>query len=200
MESRPTCRRHFEARWNAANARATGSREYTGRAMAALPRLAVLLAVLTGVAIAQGGPHAAASMVWLMGDADCNKEVDSRDANLVLQFDAGLTPPLRCKQNAHADGDVRVTSTDAQLILQFEASLIDHLPPIRTFVGTVTLGVGVEGECISLQTDDELFVLGNPEGLNVGQRVRVRGFIDPWTFHLFCAARFLSNMSVEPLD
>jgi len=154
-------------------------------------------AVLVRISHAQETP---AGVVWLMGDVNCDEEIDSTDAERVLQFQAGLIPPLPCKENARVDGDFHVTSVDAQLILQYEAGLIDHLPPIRTFVGTVVLAQGVEADCVALQTDNELFVLWEPADLVPGQRVRVNGFIDPWVFFICGVGRVLNNVSVEELD
>ena len=79
------------------------------------------------------------------GDADCNGVVDSRDALLVLQFDAGLFDKFTftCSLvDVNADGVVN--SIDASLILQFVAGLSDHPggpPLIESGVrGLVTIG------------------------------------------------------------
>lgn len=79
------------------------------------------------------------------GDADCNGVVDSRDALLVLQFDAGLIDKLTYTCSlADVNADGVVNSIDASLILQFVAGLSDHPggpPLIESGVrGLVTIG------------------------------------------------------------
>ncbi len=66
----------------------------------------------------------------LLGDADCSGRVDSVDAALVLQFDAGFFDALPCPENADVDQDGAATSIDAALILQFDAGLLSRLPPV----------------------------------------------------------------------
>lgn len=56
-----------------------------------------------------------------LGDADCDGEVNSIDALLVLQLHAGLTPTLPCPGAGDVNGDGRVDSVDAALILQLDA-------------------------------------------------------------------------------
>ena len=65
----------------------------------------------------------------LVGDTSCDGVVNSIDALLLLQFDAGLLGSLPCGQNADANADGEVNAIDATLILQFDAGLIDTLPP-----------------------------------------------------------------------
>lgn len=60
----------------------------------------------------------------LLGDADCSGHVDSRDALLVLQFEAGLLDSLPCQDLADVNRDGRVDSIDAGLIKQIDAGLI----------------------------------------------------------------------------
>lgn len=57
------------------------------------------------------------------GDADCDGASGSRDAALVLQFDAKLVSYLGCAAQADTNGDGRVTSRDAVIILQAVAGL-----------------------------------------------------------------------------
>ena len=74
------------------------------------------------------------------GDAGCDGSVDSIDATLILQFDAGLISSVACAAAADVNGDGRVNSIDATLILQFDAALIDTLgpPPTPTPTSTTT--------------------------------------------------------------
>ena len=65
----------------------------------------------------------------VFGDANCDGEVDSIDAVLILQFDAGLLSALACDQNADANDDGAVNAIDAALILQLTAGLLPALPP-----------------------------------------------------------------------
>ncbi len=60
----------------------------------------------------------------LLGDADCSGHVDSRDALLVLQFEAGLLDSLPCPDLADVNSDGQVDSVDAGLIKQIDAGLI----------------------------------------------------------------------------
>jgi murein DD-endopeptidase MepM/ murein hydrolase activator NlpD len=63
------------------------------------------------------------------GDGNCDRAVNSVDAALILQLDAGLTDSLACLGSADANGDGAVNPVDAALILQFEAGLIENLTP-----------------------------------------------------------------------
>ena len=89
--------------------------------------LGFALAVALAVALAWGGPRSAYSQTF--GDANCDGHINSVDAALVLQFDAGLTFALSCQEKGDANGDGFVNSLDAALILQFDAALIDTLGP-----------------------------------------------------------------------
>ncbi len=79
------------------------------------------------------------------GDVDCNIQINSIDAVLILQFAAGLTESLPCLYLADVNGDGDVNSIDAALILQYVAGLI-YLPvpsvpepPTDTPVPTATV-------------------------------------------------------------
>lgn len=60
----------------------------------------------------------------LLGDVDCDHDVDSIDAALVLQFDADLIHSLSCFDNGDISHDGHVNSIDATIILQLAAGLI----------------------------------------------------------------------------
>ena len=60
----------------------------------------------------------------LRGDADCNGRVDSRDALLVLQFEAALLDSLPCPDLADVNDDGSINSVDAGLIKQIDAGLV----------------------------------------------------------------------------
>ena len=64
----------------------------------------------------------------LLGDVDCNDEVTSIDAALILQLTAALVSLLFCQESADVNGDGDTTSVDAAIILQFTAGLIPSLP------------------------------------------------------------------------
>jgi len=63
-----------------------------------------------------------------IGDVNCDGNVDSIDAALVLQLVAGLVETLPCEENADANADGANNAIDAALILQFNAGLIETLP------------------------------------------------------------------------
>jgi hypothetical protein len=65
----------------------------------------------------------------LLGDVNCTGGVNTIDAALVLQLDAGLIGSVICLQNGDVNGDGSVNSLDALLILQFDAGLIGSLLP-----------------------------------------------------------------------
>ena len=78
-----------------------------------------------------------ATSAGLVGDANCDGGVNSIDAALVLQLDAGLLGALGCELNADVNNDGNINAIDAALILQFTAGLLDSLlskealPPLQ---------------------------------------------------------------------
>jgi alpha-tubulin suppressor-like RCC1 family protein len=74
-------------------------------------------------------PTPTATTLGPAGDVDCNGAVNSIDAALILQYDAGLIVSLPCPENADANEDGAINSIDAALILQYGAGLIDGLQP-----------------------------------------------------------------------
>ena len=65
----------------------------------------------------------------IVGDVSCDGRVNSIDAALVLQRDAGLLSQLPCSENADVNLDGLVNSLDAALILQHDAGFLPTLPP-----------------------------------------------------------------------
>ena len=64
----------------------------------------------------------------LVGDVNCDGDVSSIDAALILQATAGLVAFLACGESADVNRDGATTSIDAALVLQFTAGLIPALP------------------------------------------------------------------------
>ena len=62
------------------------------------------------------------------GDVNCDGKVNSRDALMMLQLNAGLKSGLPCIQNADVSQDGRINARDAALTLQFHVGLLNHLP------------------------------------------------------------------------
>ncbi len=63
------------------------------------------------------------------GDVDCDGQVTSVDAALMLQYGAGLLSHLGCQQNGDINRDGQINSLDALLVLQYVAGLLHSLPP-----------------------------------------------------------------------
>ncbi len=62
------------------------------------------------------------------GDVNCDGNVNSIDAALVLQFIAGLLPSFACPGGADVNESGDVNSIDTAIILQFSAGFIPSLP------------------------------------------------------------------------
>jgi hypothetical protein len=85
--------------------------------------LAFIKPVLIGATVScyepqHGGPG------FMMGDANCDQQVSSVDAAVVLQYEAGLIENQGCLAASDVNRDGRTDSIDASLILQREAGLI----------------------------------------------------------------------------
>ena len=63
-----------------------------------------------------------------LGDVNCDDDVNSIDAALVLQKGAGLIDSLACEEAGDVNGDSLLNAIDAALILQKDAGLIDRFP------------------------------------------------------------------------
>jgi hypothetical protein len=61
------------------------------------------------------------------GDSNCDGNVNSIDAALILQNTAGLLGTIPCADGADADNNGTVNAIDAALVLQFSAGLLDEL-------------------------------------------------------------------------
>ncbi len=73
-------------------------------------------------------PMPTSSHPLILGDINCDGDVNAIDAEVLLQYVAGLTS-LPCPPNADANKDGQIDATDALLILQFVSGLIHSLPP-----------------------------------------------------------------------
>jgi subtilisin family serine protease len=82
----------------------------------------------TATATSTATPTRTPTPAGLAGDASCDRRVNSLDAALILQRDAGLLAALPCAGNGDVNEDGRVNSLDATLVLQYGAGLLDHLP------------------------------------------------------------------------
>ncbi len=103
------------------------------------------------------------------GDVNGDGEVNSVDASLILQLNAGLIASLPCQEAADVNGDGAVTTEDAALILQFTAGFIESFPPdIPTDTeeqgAEFTDAEGDEYECASSEGVDD----GDVDILSVG--------------------------------
>lgn len=76
------------------------------------------LGLLVGVAQADNG---------ILGDANCDAEVDVLDAQHILQYHAGIIPTVRCPDNADVTGNGEINAIDSLVVLWMDAGLIDAL-------------------------------------------------------------------------
>ncbi|MCH8995345.1 MAG: chromosome condensation regulator RCC1 [Chloroflexi bacterium] len=80
-----------------------------------------------GTTVERHVPVVVPGIVALTGDATCDGSVDSIDAAVVLQLDAGLLSSLACQDAADVNNDGAINAIDAALILQFVAGLLGSL-------------------------------------------------------------------------
>jgi hypothetical protein len=64
------------------------------------------------------------------GNVNCDGRIDSVDAALILQLEAGLIVRLGCFDEGDVDGDRTITSADAAIVLRRHAGLLPHPPDI----------------------------------------------------------------------
>lgn len=64
------------------------------------------------------------SLPKLPGDADCNRIVNSIDAELILQYVANLIASVPCPSDADVNHDGIINAVDAELTLQMTAGLL----------------------------------------------------------------------------
>jgi hypothetical protein len=76
----------------------------------------------------QGVTPVPTDALGLLGDANCDKDLGSVDALLILQFVSRLIDDLCVGADADVDGNGFVDAVDAALVLQYIARLIDDLP------------------------------------------------------------------------
>jgi hypothetical protein len=104
----------------------------------------VLIAIVSSLAI--GAWYFQLADASQAGDVNCDATVNSIDAALVLQANAGLIVSLPCQDGADVNRDGTANALDALFILQFSAGLIKSLEARPTTIAptpTVTPGVTV---------------------------------------------------------
>ena len=123
------------------------------------------------------GPATAGLAPPLFGDVNCDESVNSIDAALVLQLNAGLLSSLACADNADVNADGSINSIDAALILQYTAGLVSSLerPPILVLdkfgegtVSTSPAGIVCDAGCTT-----------DSSGFPAGRRVVLTAVADP---------------------
>ena len=108
---------------------------------AALVASVVVIGAILATTVGMRSAHSAEKV---LGDANCDTTVNSVDASVILQLEAGLlwpnrySPPfdpapiLPCPFNADVRGGGDITSVDAALILQYSAGLLPQLQRLVT--------------------------------------------------------------------
>ncbi len=82
---------------------------------------------LAAIAMLVASVSAQTMPTFFIGDVNCDGNVNSIDAALVLQREAGLIDSLPCSENADMNRDGITDSLDAGLILNYNAGLIDSV-------------------------------------------------------------------------
>lgn len=70
-------------------------------------------------------PSPTPNIELMIGDVNCDENINSIDSAFVLQFSAGLIDDLPCQSQADVNEDTNINAIDATLILQHSAGLID---------------------------------------------------------------------------
>jgi hypothetical protein len=156
--------------------------------------LALLAAALMFGAKAE---RADAGLQFLMGDADCQGQVNSVDASIILQTTAGLLQTVPCARNAHLNSDALITSVDATILLQYVAGLVNQLTPVPVYEGAI-VSLGSDA-CRALDVGPADYVLNDPTVGTPGQSVRIWGFLDA-SSSLCSSSPVLKVVAVLPLS
>lgn len=97
----------------------------------------------------------AANSGQILGDVDCNGNVNAIDAALILQKTAGLIDTLACQEAGDVDSNGLLNAIDAALMLQYDAGLIDKLPEPIKLIETIDVGIpGISIERYSTKIKD----------------------------------------------
>ena len=85
------------------------------------------------------------------GDANCDGTINSIDAAIILQFNAGLLAVLPCPENADANGDGTINSVDSVLILQHTVGYF-HESPEAAIIARFGAGLTYVEDCEEVLT------------------------------------------------
>ena len=65
----------------------------------------------------------------ILGDANCDGKINTRDAKLIMQYELGIVDETALAIGAaDVNGDGAINTRDAKMIMQYELGLIDHFP------------------------------------------------------------------------
>jgi hypothetical protein len=103
--------------------------------------LLVVSACITSLSLFSTSTEAHAKV----GNVNCDGDVDSLDATIVLQYDASLLSEYACPDQGDTNGDGVSDAEDAAPILHFTAGLISDLDPNISPGVTPTPGLCPEG-------------------------------------------------------
>ena len=94
--------------------------------IASVRRNLLVAVLLCSALVAFAGPaFASGANCIVRGDANCDGQIDSIDATLVLQFEAGMIGQLKGGSLADVNLDGARNAIDSALILQLDAGIID---------------------------------------------------------------------------